>query len=91
MPLATANDAVKQRQLPCGIRENLVEVLNVGAQWFNGMHTPRLALQVALCGPGELADDVAAALMAPAARLDVEVDIPCYGKGIVSLLVTKLT
>lgn len=85
LPPVIAQECIQSGKLNENIDENLREVLNVGASLFNSPSTPRVTLG-AVTTVEKLSDAVAAFVKAPPARLDLEVAIPGYPSGKLSLL-----
>jgi hypothetical protein len=88
IPAGGARDAVKSRDLSEDMLNNLNEVMNIISSLFMDKNTPHLRLDTIYGDAGELPENALAIANTPAGRVDYEVDIPRYGKGMLSLLVT---
>lgn len=86
VPAARATECMRAGKLDEVLAENLREILNVSASMLNHPGEPHVALGEVLDVPGEIPEDVAAMVAKPAARLDVEISVPGYGKGRLSLI-----
>lgn len=86
VPAPVAKEAIKDKVLPENARENLDEVLNILGALLNQPDTPHVKLYK-VHNPG---DSVPVDLRALAAslgrRLDLEVSVPGYGKGVLSII-----
>lgn len=85
LPAVTVEEAVKAGKIADNVEENLREVLNVCAALFNSDKTPRVTLSSVTIGE-KAPDAVAALLKTPGGRLDLELAIPGYPGGRISLL-----
>ncbi len=86
LPRVVADEGMASGGIPDNIGENLHEVLNVWSGVFNSPSTPRVKLG-AVTTSDTLAPEVAALAKAPSGRLDLEVAIPGYAAGRLTLLV----
>lgn len=86
MPAAPALEAVARNDISDNLRDNLSEVLNIAAQLFRPRAARhRIALK-SIYLPGQaLAEAHADALARQSNRLDLEVDVPGYTKGKMTL------
>lgn len=87
LPQVVADESAKSGKIADNIAENLHEVLNVWSGLFNSPNTPRVKLGT-VATTDKLAPEIAALAKAPAGRLDLEVAIPGYTVGRLTLLVT---
>lgn len=85
LPAVVAEECVKAGKLNENVTENFHEVLNVCAGLFNAASAPRVLLGT-VTTTEKLPDAVAAMAKAPVARLDLEVAIPGYTGGRLTLL-----
>lgn len=85
-PPLEAAQCVRRGQWNDTLTENFHEVLNVSANLFNQPGAPHARLQRVYLTPEPLPEVVEAAMRRAAARLDVEVTIPGYGAGKLSVL-----
>lgn len=85
MPPEEAKQAVKDKELKEGIIENVREIFNVGSNLFNG---GSLKLKEAYVTSKEMPDPVKQLMAHPPKRLDIEITIPDYGKGNVTVIVS---
>jgi hypothetical protein len=88
IPAGGAQDAVKERSLPPMLTDNLGEVLNVLAALFNAEGAPHLKLYASYPPGTDAPPDVIALGKAIGNRLDLAVDIPGYGAGTLSLVLS---
>ena len=86
-PPEEAKEAVKANELREGFVENVHEIFNVGSSLFNAGDA-QLMLKDAHVTKDELPAGVQKLLDSPPARLDLEIDVPDYGKGKVSVIVS---
>ena len=86
-PPEEAKEAVKANELREGFVENVHEIFNVGSSLFNAGEA-QLMLKNAHVTKDELPAGVQKLLENPPARLDLEIDVPDYGKGKVSVIVS---
>lgn len=85
VPKGRVLEAVKGRTVPADFAENLHEVFNVGANFFNAPGRPHVRLS-ALATPPALPADLLARLATSPARLDLRVDVPGYGSGTLAVV-----
>ncbi len=86
VPAGAAKDAVKDKVLPENARENLAEVLNIVSGLLNQPGTPHVKLY-GVHSPGDSVPvDIRAAAAALGRRLDLEVTVPGYGTGVLSVV-----
>jgi hypothetical protein len=88
IPAGGARDAVKSRDLSVDMLNNLNEVMNIIGSLLMDKDTPHLRLETIYADAGELPENALAIVNAPTGRANYEVDIPRYGKALLSLLVT---
>ncbi|MBL8695894.1 MAG: hypothetical protein JNJ88_17500 [Planctomycetes bacterium] len=87
MPATAVEEQVVDAKLSATLLENFREVMNIGAQLFQGTNAPRVAFSGLYQNPEPLPADVAAVLSRPAARIDYKVTIPGYGSGRIAVLI----
>jgi hypothetical protein len=85
IPPDRVNECVKAGRLDDFLAENLYEVFNVLSAVFPKHGAPRVFLRE-VHRAAELPDDVRAVLAKPARRLDLEVAVPGYRSGLLSIL-----
>ncbi len=86
MPAAAAKDAIAAGTLPENLRDNLFEVLNIAAQLFRPRAARhRVSLSALHLAAEPLGGELSSALASPASRVDVEVSIPGYEAGKMTL------
>lgn len=88
IPAGGARDAVKSKELSEDMLSNLNEVMNIVSSLFMDKDTPHLRLDTIYKDAGELPENALAVVNTPAGQVSYEVDIPRYGKGLLSLLAT---
>ncbi len=87
LPPVMAQECIKAGKITENVDENLHEVMNVCATLFNSQNTPRVALGT-VAAVEKLPDPVVAFAKAPSTRLDLEVALPGYPGGKLSLFTT---
>ncbi|MBI5537705.1 MAG: hypothetical protein HY898_33585 [Deltaproteobacteria bacterium] len=85
VPAGVAQEAIRARSLSPGLMENFKEILNVCSQLFLADNGPRISFRGTLAFPGTIPDPVREVMFHPVTRLDVEVMIPAYGNGKMTL------
>lgn len=85
IPSGIAQEHVRKGRLDENLRENLHEVMNVGASMLSGGGT-RVVLHGLHLPPDPIPAELAPFVARPAARLDLEVAIPGYEPGKMALL-----
>ncbi|MFO1349979.1 MAG: hypothetical protein U1F68_04570 [Gammaproteobacteria bacterium] len=88
IPPGGAKDAAKSGDLSATMMGNVHEVMNICSRFLMNDATPHLKLATVHRDGKELPDGSKAFLGAALPRLDMEIDIPRYGKGRLSLLIT---
>lgn len=88
IPAGGARDAVKSKDLSEDMLNNLNEVMNIISSLFMNKDTPHLRLETIYPNAGELPENALAMASAPVGQANYEVEIPRYGRGLLSLLVT---
>jgi hypothetical protein len=88
IPAGGARDSVKSKELSEDMLNNLSEVMNIVSSLFMDKDTPHLRLETIYKDAGELPENALAVVNAPAGQVSYEVDIPRYGKGLLSLSAT---
>jgi hypothetical protein len=86
IPVGGAEAALEEGDLPPVLRENLGEVLNVLASLLNAEGCPHVKLQSVYHADQWPEPEVAAHAATPGRRLDLEVNIPLYGRGRLSMV-----
>lgn len=87
MPANVANDAVKVNKLPENLADNAREIFNVGARWFNAPLRPHVRLSAVYWNQAAMPPAVAEFARKATGRLDVNLAIPGYTPGNLSVLV----
>jgi hypothetical protein len=85
MPANMADNSIKAGKVEPGLLENYYEIANVLTAAFSVSET-RLILRHLFEDPGKLPAAGQAIVKQPGARLDLEANIPGYGKGKLALL-----
>jgi hypothetical protein len=86
IPLPMVTEAIRTGKPSEGIVENAYEVLNVAASLFNEVEGTTTHVKVGKLAIGPLAPDLAKRLLKPAGRLDLDIGIPGYPDGKISLV-----
>ena len=86
IPAKTAATAVEDGRLSPNLYDNTREVLNVAASLFNHEGAPHVRLYEAYAPRESLPPDVSKYVLAYVRRLDTELEVAGYGKGLISVL-----
>lgn len=86
VPAKTAAASVEDGRLTPNLYDNTREVLNVAASLFNHDNAPHVRLYEAYAPNEALPPDVAKYVLAYVRRLDMELEVSGYGKGMISVL-----
>lgn len=88
VPMPKVKDALATGEVPQDLADNTQEVLNIAASLFNSAdaHLKLLAVQVA---PEPVSEGVVAFLRGAPLRLDLRVEVPGYGDGVLVLLLEQ--
>jgi hypothetical protein len=86
LPKGGVADAIAERDLYPSLRDNCYEVLNVLAAVFNVPEAPHVRLYEMFGPNGSVPADIAALSAAVGSRMDVELEVSGYGKGLMSLV-----
>lgn len=86
VPKGRVLEAVKGRAVPPDFAENLHEVFNVGANFFNAPDRPHVRLTTMHTPPGAVPGDLLTRLAGSPSRLDLQVDVPGYGRGTMTVV-----
>ncbi len=85
IPCATAKASIQTGNLSDEIRENLQEVFNIMVAFFNQGNVPHIRFFELHTTPPGWPDEIDAFLTAAVQHADLDVDIPGYGAGKMSL------
>ncbi len=85
VPKGRVMDAVKGKTVPADFADNLHEVFNVGANFFNAPDRPHVRLSVTHTPP-DLPAELLQSLRSSPTRLDLKVDVPGYGSGTLTVV-----
>ena len=86
IPADAARDSIKAKGLDDFMRENFAELLNIFSVLFNPQRSHRVRLSATPFPADAASSDLLALAAKPAKRMDLEVDIDGYGRGLLSLL-----
>jgi hypothetical protein len=88
VPMPRVQQALDAGEVPQDLADNTQEVLNVAASLFNSAdaHLKLLAVQVA---PEPVSERVVAFLRGAPLRLDLRIEVPGYGDGVMVLLLEQ--
>lgn len=86
LPAPRAAECIKKKSIDEDILDNVREILNVASSLFNKSGGAHVSLKAVHSTPDKLPDDVAELVKTPASRLDVELAVPGYGPGKLSIL-----
>lgn len=81
LPIGVANESIEDGTIEDSLLENFQEVLNVGSRWFTAKGNPHVTLAEAYPPGTRLPDDVRRAMVSPAERMEMLVEISGYGEG----------
>jgi hypothetical protein len=87
IPADAAKDSIKAGALDEGMQDNFAEVLNMLSRLFADQGNHRIALQAKSFPPAALPELASKALSGGGKKLDLEIDIDGYGKGLLMLRV----
>jgi len=85
IPADAARDCIKANELDEMMQDNFGEVLNVFSRLFGEQDNKRILLMNKVFPPSALPDDASQSLTAGSKKLDIEVDIDGYGKGVIAM------
>ena len=91
IPAPAALASIRRTLIDEYIEDNLREVMNVAASWFNREGSPHVKLRAVHVPKEPLPDDVNSLLAEPAARLDLGVDVDGYGSGTLTLVTAPVS
>ncbi len=91
IPPPAALESIRRTLIDEYIQDNLREVMNVAASWFNRDGFPHVKLRAVHMPKERLPDDVKTLLAEPAARQDLELDLEGYGSGKLTLVVARVS
>ena len=83
---SVAEQAARSGELNEMLQENIQEVLNIAASWFNAPYRPHVKFREQSVAPAPLPDDAEGVLFDYDRRLDIKVEIAGYPAGSISLL-----
>lgn len=87
VPPKTADAAVEEGTLPEVLRENLHEVLNIGASLYNSVPgADHLRLHAVHHAGDRIPTDVLVMALTLGRRTDLRVGVPLYGEGVLSVV-----
>ena len=86
LPKGGVDDAIDSKELFPSLRDNCYEVLNVLSAVFNVPNAPHVRLYEMLGPNGSVPGDIATLSASAGNRMDVEIDVAGYGKGLISLI-----
>lgn len=85
IPPDAAKDCIKANELDEMMQDNFGEVLNVFSRLFGEQDNKRILLQNKVFPPNPLPDHASQSLSAGNQKLDLELDIDGYGKGVIAM------
>jgi len=83
---SVAEQAMRSGELNDTLQENIREVLNIAASWFNGPYRPHVKFREQTVAPAPLPDDAEGVLFDYERRLDIKIEVKGYPTGTISLL-----
>ncbi len=86
VPMGVAQDGIDKGVIEDNLLDNLKEVLNIASQWFHDSSEKSVKFEDVMVLPCDLPDELKSMMSSPANRLDLEIEIPAYTKGRLSLL-----
>lgn len=88
LPVGGVQDLLAEGEVSSGALDNVHEILNVASALFNVPGAPHVKLY-SLVSPGDLPPtDVSTAMKLLGGRIDLKVDVPGYGSGALSMVLT---
>jgi two-component system chemotaxis response regulator CheY len=87
IPPVRVDECLRSGKMDGVLSENFHEVLNISAHLFHQTGVTHVALREVLCIPGDLPADVRTLIENPPTRLDLEIDVPKYRSGKLSIQV----
>jgi hypothetical protein len=87
MPPEEAKQAVQAKELRDGFIENVREIFNVGSSLFNSADGSSVKLKDSYVTSKDIPDSVKQLMASSSGRLDLEIVVPDYGKGNISVIV----
>ena len=88
LPVGGVQDLLAEGEVSSGALDNVHEILNVASALFNTPGAPHVKLY-SLVSPGDLPPtDVSTAMKLLGGRIDLKVDVPGYGSGSLSMMLT---
>jgi len=81
VPAGMAKEAVKAGALSDNLMENLQEIFNISSTLLNAEGAPRVVLGTVIPASAPMPPEVTEMITKPAARLDLEIEVPGYDKG----------
>lgn len=86
LPKGSIDEAIAEKDMHPGLRENCHEVLNVFSSVFNVAKAPHVRLYEMIGPGGVVPQDIAALSAAVGNRMDITVGVAGYGPGHLSLI-----
>ncbi len=86
MPADLAHEFISSKNIPDNIAEIFQEVINESANLFNKSGKLHLSPGVLKITPDTLPDKVERLISKPGSRLDIKIEVPGYGTGMISLI-----
>ena len=87
IPPGTAEESIQTKDIPDNLFDNLGAILNICVNLFMDAFTDPLRLGATIRDSSEL-DDNAKAVLESSQRADFDIDIPRYGEGKMTLLIS---
>ena len=88
VPMPRVQEALDSGAVPPDLADNTQEVLNVAASLFNGADA-HLKLRATQVAPEPVSDDVVGFLRGAPYRVDLTVEVPGYGSGVLVLMLAQ--
>ena len=86
LPVGYAKEMAKTGELAENVQDNFGEILNIASRLFNSPRTPHVTLSEVKLKPVLVPPEVGAVISKPAHRVDLELSIPGYGDGRMTLI-----
>jgi hypothetical protein len=90
IPADVANKNIKARQVTDDIKVNINDLMTAIGHFLNNKYLPNLKLKAVQSSQESLPESVTTLAQSPAARLDLEVKLPNYGSGYLSIILDEL-
>ncbi len=88
IPVGGAQEALEEGTLSSMMMDNFNEVMNICVILVSGDTAPHVKLDKVNHDLGSVSEEVMTVISSPSERLDLDIDVPGYGKGQMSVLLS---